>query len=123
MTTKWIPGKEPFEHSPLAAPVVFDGREYFRGGCSCGWRNKWMYRSAEPAMSYAVLHVLKFKAQRRPCGFCAVWTCDACGWKRHSANPDLSFEHHCAKFGSVDGTMTPTMHGSRRYWQHLPENN
>jgi len=123
VTTKWIPGKEPFAHTPRPEPVVFEGRTYYRGACSCGWRNHWQYRDTQKAMDAAAKHEAKFAEQRRPCGFCAVWTCDACGWKRHSANPDMTFEHHCTKCGSVDGTMTPTMHGPRRYWQHLPENN
>jgi len=123
VTTKWVPGKEPFTHEPFTEEVELNGSVRYRGACSCGWRNHWQHRVSAEALAHALNHVVKFRNQRRPCGFCAVWTCDACGWKRHSANPDMSFEHHCAQCGSVDGTMTPTMHGPRRYWQHLPENN
>lgn len=50
----------------------------------------------------------------KSCPRCGVWTCDSCGWQRHSANLAQP-RQICARCHSPAGTMQPTHH-SKRTW-------
>lgn len=51
----------------------------------------------------------------RDCGHCGVWTCSACGWKRHSASLARPGLQDCASCGGTEGTLRPTRHGENRW--------
>jgi hypothetical protein len=54
---------------------------------------------------------------RYACSQCGTWTCSHCGWSRPGAS--LLFKaHNCASCGQGVGTLVPTMHTAKMWWNH-----
>ena len=102
-------------------PMWASATEY-KGACSCGWRGRWYRKQSIQAKDDADDHYERRHAKTRmPCSWCGVWTCAECGWKRQRANyqrPDLQ---NCARCGSSDGEMRPSMHSPETYYDHYNE--